>query len=197
MRIPERIIEFRVHPYMQEASVQIMVDTLLIALAFGVMYFAGFSLIVYLALFLIYGTVALTLHYRVAIQAIIDKRKGDYITETVNVVQFNLEFSFAGNSLGESYARLFYPREMDVHRHKIKIICNDGQKKKIRSFMSYRRVLKFIFLDPEQKEQLQVSYLRRSKILLRVELSKELDKKTSRKKRHEIEKAIRYINSSI
>lgn len=182
---------------MQEARVQIMLDILCVTLLFAVMLWAELPLIAYLVVALIYATAALLLHYRVAIQAIIDKRKGDYMTETVSIEQFRVEFSFCGNRQGESHARFFYPREMDVTRYKIKVIGTDGEKKKLRSVMSFRRLLKFIFLNEEQKRNLQISYLRRSKILLRVELAKELDKKTSRKKRHEIEKAICFINSSI
>lgn len=195
MRIPERMIEFRVKPYMQEASVQIMVDTLFVALILGTLYGIGCSLIVYLGVFLLYCAVTLTLHYRVAIQALIDKRKGDHITEILSIGQFRKELSFWNNRQGESYAHLFYSRDLEMSRYKIRAIDQHGEKKKLRSIMSSQRLSKLAILHDEKN--LQVTYLRRSKILLRVELAVELDKKTSRKKRQPIEKAIRYINSSI
>jgi hypothetical protein len=74
-----------------------------------------------------------------------------------------------------------------MSRYKIRAIDQHGEKKKLRSIMSSWRLSKFVILHDEKN--LQVTYLRRSKILLRVELAVELDKKTSRKKRQPIEKS--------
>lgn len=144
-----------------------------------------------------YFAIALTLHYRVLIQAFIDKCKGDFITETISVKHFAEKYSFAGDGLGHSYIRIFYPKEMQVGKFKVKVVNNHGDKKTLRTVMSFRRLLQFSILDKQQIDYLQVVYLKRSKILIKCDLIEEADKKPSGKKGKVIEKAIHFINMSI
>ena len=63
--------------------------------------------------------------------------------------------------------------------------------------MSFRRSLQFAVLDKQQIDHLQVTYLKRSKILIYVEMPDEIDKISSSKKKNVVEKAIRFINMSV
>ncbi len=195
--VNEKTVSFRIKPYIQEATLQIILDILIMIIISTVLTIAKFPLIVSIAVVIGYFAIALVLHYRVVIQAIIDKRKEDYITETVSIKKFIDEYSFAGDRLGRSNLRFFYPKEMQVWKYKIKVLNNYGQEKKLRSVMSFRRLLQFSILDKQQIEQLQVTCLKRSKILIRVDLVEEIDKNTSKRKREAIEKAIDFINRSI
>lgn len=195
--VNEKAVSFRIKPYIQEDTLQIVLDILIMVIILTVLTFAKFPLIVCVAVVTGYFAIALVFHYRVVIQAIIDKRKENYITETVSIKKFIDEYSFAGDRLGRSNLRFFYPKEMQVWKYKIKLLNNYGQEKKLRSVMSFRRLLQFSVLDKQQIEHLQVTYLKRSKILIRVDLVEEIDKNTSKRKREAIKKAIRFINMSI
>lgn len=195
--VNEKAVSFRIKPYIQEATLQIILDILIMVIISTVLIFAKFPLIVCVAVVTGYFAIALVFHYRVVIQAIIDKRKEDYITETVSIKKFIVEYSFAGDRLGRSNLRFFYPKEMQVWKYKIKALNNHGEEKKLRSVMSFRRLLQFAILDKQKIEDLQVTYLKRSKILVRVDLVEEIDKNTSKRKKETIKKAIDFINRSI
>lgn len=195
--VNEKTISFRIEPYVKEATLQAGIDIIIMVLAATVLSVIKFPLSICISIVTGYFAIALILHYRVVIQAIIDKRKGDYITETVSIKKFIDEYSFAGDSLGHSYIHFFYPKEMQVWKYKIKVISNHGEEKKLRSVMSCRRLIEFAVLDKQQIKHLQVTYLKRSKILIRVDLAEEIDKNTSRKKTPVTKKAIHFINMSI
>ena len=192
--IKKKTVSFRIDPYIQEAIVQIVLDILVLIVMSMVLTFADFSIFVSIVADISYFAIALLLHYRVAIQALIDKKKEDYVTETVKIDKFTNEYSFIGDSTGNSYVRFFYPKEMHVGKHRIKIINDKGEKKKLRSVMSFRRIIDFIILKRDF-EYLQVTYLKRSKILLRVDLPD--NTKLSGKRKKQIEKALHFINSRI
>ena len=194
--VNEKIISFRIKPYIQEATLQIIVDVLVTVLVSIVLLYVEFPLIVCIVVVACYYAMELVVYYRVVIQAIIDKRKGDYISEIVSIKKFTDEFSFAGNRTGNSYVHYFYPKEMRVGKHKIRVISNDGKEKKLRSVMSLGRLFKFIVLGRQQINQLQVIYLKRSKILISVDIPKDIDINTRRKRKEAniIDKAIRFIN---
>ena len=197
--VNEKIIRFRIRPYIQEAILQMILDLLVIILVLTVLLYAEFPLIACIAVVVCYCAVELVVYYRVMIQAIIDKRKKDYISEVVNIKKFTNEFSFAGDRTGNSYLRCFYPKEMCVGKHKIIVIGDDGKEKKLRSVMSLGRLLKFVVLDSQQIEQLQVTYLKRSRILISVDIPKDIDTNTNRKRKEAnmIDKAVRFINREI
>ena len=194
--VKEKTIDFRINPYIQETSVQIVLDVLVLITVFVVLMLAKFSLLVCIAVAIGYFILALLFHYRVIIQALKDKKKQDYITEIVSVKGFKEEFSFIGDRLGHSYIRFFYPKDMRVCKYKIKVISDNGEEKKLRSVISSKRLLEFMMLDKQQIEILQVTYLKNSKILLHIDLVDEPVNFTGKSKKV-IEKAIHGINTSI
>ena len=197
MEINEKIIKYRIEPYIQEATIQVILDILLVAIVTILMIVVKFNLIYILCFAIGYSVIAFILHYRVVIQAIIDKRKKEYITETVSVKSFVEEFSFIGDRLGHSYIRHFYPKDMQVQKKRIKVVDSNGEGKKLRSVMSFKRSFEFVVFDKQQIEYLQVTYLKRSKILVQVELAEKSYKKTSKKDTKVIEKALHIINTSV
>lgn len=195
--VNEKTISFRMKPYVQESALQAGIDIIVMVLTATVLSVVKFPLSIWISAIAGYFAIALAFHYRVLIQAFIDKRKGDYVTETISVKRFTEEYSLAGDWLGHSYIHIFYPKEMLVGKFKVKVVDNHGNEKTLRSVISFNRLLEFSILDKQQIDQLQVVYLRRSKILIRCDLLEETDKKLSRKRKKVIEKAIRFINMSI
>lgn len=192
--IKKKTVRFRIDPYIQEVLIQIILDTLIMIVCAIMFTIVEFALSVSISIVSGYFVIALFLHYRVAIQALIDKKKEDYVTEMVKIDKFTDEFSFVGDPQGHSYARLFYPKEMHVRNYRIKIINDSGKNNKLRAVMSFRRFLKLVFLTKDF-EYLQVTYLKRSKILLHVDLPE--NTKLSGKRKKQIEKDLHVINSQI
>lgn len=194
--INEKIIKFRINPYIQEVLVQIILDIIVLVMLLIISVVAEFFWVLCVSVIGAYVVLALMLHYRVVIQAITDKRQGDYITEKVRITQFLDEYSFTGDRAGNSNIRFFYPKEMSVCKHKIKIVNDRGEENKLRSVMSFKRMINFMVLDGEGIKELKVVYLKRSKILLYVDLVEEPIKFSGKRKKR-IEKALHIINSSI
>lgn len=195
--VNEKTVSFRIKPYAQEATLQAGIDIIVMVLTASVLFVVKFPLIICISVAAGYFAIALALHYRVLIQAFLDKHKGDFITETVSVKHFSEEYSFAGDWLGHSYICIFYPKEMHVRKYRVKVVNNYGEEKKLRSVMSFRRLLQFSILDKRQIEYLQIVYLKRSKILIWCNLIEETDKKLSRRKKDAIKKITHFINMSI
>ena len=195
--INEKTIDFRIKPYAQEATLQIVLDIAVVALMIVVFAVAKFSLSICALIVFGYLAIAIALHYRVLIQALVDKHKRDLITETVSIKHFSEEYSFAGDRLGHSYICSFYPKEMQVQKYRIKVINSDGTENRLRSVMSFRRLLHFSILDKQQIEHLQIVYLKRSKILICCNLIEVVDKNYNRKKKETIKKSVSFINKSI
>ena len=195
--INKKTISLRITPYLQETAIQIILDILIATIISIIFILTNFPLIATIAVVVGYSAIALFLHYRVTIQALTDKRKIDCITEKISINKFSEEYSFVGDSLGHSNIRLFYPKEMHVCRYKIYVTDSNGEKNKLRSVMSSKRFLQFAVLDKHQVEQLNVTYLKRSKILIWVDLVDDIDKITNRKKKDQIKKALHTINMSI
>lgn len=195
--INKKTISLRITPYLQETAIQIILDILIATIISIIFILTNFPLIATIAVVVGYFAIALFLHYRVTIQALVDKKKCDYITESVSINKFSEEYSFMGDRLGHSNIRLFYPKEMHVCRYKIYVTDSNGEKNKLRSVMSSKRSLQFAVLDKHQVERLNVTYLKRSKILIWVDLVDDIDKITNRKKKDQIKKALHTINMSI
>ena len=197
MKVTDKIVKFRIQPYIQEASLQFIIDLFVSVLATVVFVVLDFPVVACVLFDLLYFTVAVIFHYKTLIQAILDKSKRDFVTEKIRIKQFKEEYSFAGDSVGHSYIRIFYPKEMHVDKYKLKVINDKGEEKKLRAVMSFKRTLKFIVFDKNEIEYLNVTYLRKSKIIICFDLIEDIDKIPSKRKRAEIEKAINYINKAI
>lgn len=195
--INKKVIDFRIEPYLQEATLQIVIDIVIIALLIVVFAVAKFSLAICAFIVFGYFVIAIVLHYRLLIQALVDKHKGDLITETVGIKRFYEEYSFAGDYLGHSYICKFYPKEMQVQKYRIKVINAHGEEKNLRAVMSFRRLLDFSILDKQQIKHLQIVYLKRSKIFISCNLVEDVDKNYNRKKKETIKKSVSFINKAI
>lgn len=197
MKVTDKIVKFRIQPYIQEVSLQFIIDLIVSVLATVVFVVADFPVVACVLFDLLYFTVAVIFHYKTLIQAILDKSKRDFVTEKIRIKQFKEEYSFAGDRLGHSYIRIFYPKEMHIGKYKLKVINDKGEEKKLRAVMSFKRTLEFIVFDKNEIEYLNVTYLRKSKIIICFGLIEDIDKIPSKRKRAEIEKAINYINKAI
>ena len=193
----KKLVNLRIKPYIQEDSLQIIWDIVIITIVLLVLCFANFPLMICLAFVLGYSIIVLVFYYRVVIEALIDRKKEDYVTELVEIKKFVDEFSLAEDRFGRSNIRFLYPAEMNIGRYKIHTVTNYGEEKKLRSIMSFRRTVKFMLLEHQKIEYLQVTYLKRSKILIQVNLPQEPDNKMSRKQQIIIDKSISFINMSI
>lgn len=194
--VKEKTIRFRINPYIQEVSLQMVIDMFVLITILVVLTLANFHLLLCVAVATGYFIIAMLLHYKVAIQAIVDKNKSEYTTELVSIKSFKYEYSFVGDRFGHSYISFFYPKDMKVCKYQISVIGDNGTEKKLRSVMSTKRLLEFMMLDKQQVEYLQVTYLKNSKILLYVDLPDELVDFTGKRKKT-IEKAVNCINTSI
>ena len=197
MKVTDKIVKFRIQPYKQEVSLQFIIDLIVSVLVTVVFVVADFPVVACVLFDLLYFTVAVIFHYKTLIQAILDKSKRDFVTEKIRIKQFKEEYSFAGDRLGHSYIRIFYPKEMHVGKYKLKVINDKGEEKKLRAVMSFKRTLEFIVFDKNEIEYLNVTYLRKSKIIICFDLIEDIDKIPSKRKRAEIENAINYINKAI
>lgn len=197
MKVTDKIVKFRIQPYIQEVSLQFIIDLIVSVLVTVVFVVADFPVVVCVLFDLLYFTVAVIFHYKTLILAILDKSKRDFVTEKISIKQFKEEYSFAGDRLGHSYIRIFYPKEKHVGKYKLKVINDKGEEKKLRAVMSFKRTLKFIVFDKNEIEYLKVTYLRKSKIIICFDLIEDIDKIPSKRKRAEIENAINYINKAI
>lgn len=197
MKVTDKIVKFRIQPYKQEVSLQFIIDLIVSVLVTVVFVVADIPVVACVLFDLLYFTVAVIFHYKTLIQAILDKSKRDFVTEKIRIKQFKEEYSFAGDRLGHSYIRIFYPKEMHVGKYKLKVINDKGEEKKLRAVMSFKRTLEFIVFDKNEIEYLNVTYLRKSKIIICFDLIEDIDKIPSKRKRAEIEKAINYINKAI
>lgn len=195
--VNEKTIDFRMRPYIQESGLQAGIDILVMIVSSVVLSVVAFPPAIIICIVVGYFTIAVILHYRVLIQAFIDRRKGDFITETVSVTCFKEEYSFAGDWLGQSYIHVFYPKELHVQKCIMKVVNHCDEEKKLRSVMSFRRLLNFSILDKQQIQHVQVTYLKRSKILLWCSLIEEPDKTITQKKKRELKKVMHFINMSI
>ncbi len=189
----KKMISFRIEPYVQEAFIQMIIDVILVALVVVFSVWASFPASVCVGIILVLISAEMIFAYRVLILALLDKAKGDFVTETLEIQKIIPEFSFCGDRLGNSHIRFFYSKELGVSGYKIKAF-RAGEKRKLRAVMSYKRLKNLSSLKDNKIELLNITYLKRSKIIINVDLAEELDKKMSKKTREEILKAINYIN---
>lgn len=197
MKITDKIVNYRIAPYTNEATLQIVLDFIVVTLVTVVFVIAKISVIACVAVDLLYLIIAVIFHYKTLIQALLDKNKRDFVTEKISVMRFKEEFSFAGDRFGYSYIRIFYPKKMQVGKYKLKVVNDKGEEKKLRAVMSLKRTLEFVVLDKNEIDYLNVTYLRKSKIIICFDLIEDIDKIPSKRKKDEIEKSINYINNAI
>ena len=126
--VNEKIVRFRIKPYLQEMMLQIVIDILVVALIFVVLTFAHFPFEQCIFVIMLYFVAMLTFHYKVVIQAVIDMRKKDCVTETIKIDKIITDNSFVGSRVG-NHLNLFYSSEMQVQKCKIIAIDDLGKKK--------------------------------------------------------------------
>ncbi|MBQ4644540.1 MAG: hypothetical protein IJB72_02135 [Clostridia bacterium] len=194
--VNEITIKSKIKPYIEEATIQMVIDILVVLIVSIVFTLVKMPSLVCIMIPLCYFAIALFFHYKIAIQSLIDKHKENYITEIISIKSIDEEFSFAGDRFGHSYIRHLYPKDMNVWKCKIKVVDKNGEQKKLRAVMSSKQSLNFMVLDTEKIEYIQITYLKRSKILLHVDLVEEPVQFTGKRKKV-IEKAIHCINSLI
>lgn len=193
--VNERQVKFRVKPYFQEAMLQFFVDILVTITLFAVFLIVGFPLDIVIVTTVVYLAIAIPIHYTTICKAIIDRQKKEYITEVLQIERFINEFSLLGDRLGHSNLRFFYPTAMQVDKYRIKTITSCGENKTLRSVLSFKRLLEFAVLEKKEARYFKVTYLKRSKILLTVDLVEPVQLK--KKQQREILKALDIINKSI
>ena len=195
--IEKKTIVFRLEPYSRLAARAAMLDVVIVAVWVALSVVLDFPSIACIGVLFGYSVLALILHYRVILQALVDKRKGDLVTDTVDVQCFLEEFSFVGNRFGQSYVNSFYPKEMDVLQLKLIVVDESEKKKRLRAVMSHKCRSALAQLKKQGISRVRITYLKRSKIVIFIELAEELDEKVSRKTKTEIEKALRTLNRSV
>lgn len=198
MKVTDKMLRAALKPYIGEAQTQLIIDASVIILIILVFTLIKLPVISTVVSVLLYMLAAVIFHYGIIIRAITDKIKGDYVTEKMSIPQFYEEYSFAGDRKGHSHIRSLYPKEKDVQKYKMKATNENGEEIKLRAVMSYRRKDSvFVLYYYNNIEFLNVTYLKRSKILLCVGLTQDIEKTVTKRKKQEIEKALRHINMSI
>ena len=81
MKVTDKIVKFRIQPYIQEVSLQFIIDLIVSVLVTVVFVVADFPVVACVIFDLLYFTVAVIFHYKTLIQAILDKSKRDFVTE--------------------------------------------------------------------------------------------------------------------
>lgn len=195
--VNEKTVRFRIQPYIQEAILQLTLDLLIMGLTVTVLILVEMPSYVWAIVVACYLAIASVAHYRVAVLALADKKNADYVTETVKIERFSEEYSFAGDRLGHSNIRFFYPKDIQVRKYKVKATGDGGEERKLRAVMSFRRLLQFSILDNYHTEYIQVTYLKRSRILLWVELTEPTPQNTNRRENQRKAKTIRSINTLV
>ena len=195
VKVNKDLIDFRIKPYKQEAEVQIVIDVSANIFVWVVLIFLNFPIYVPICISAVYFSLGILLYYITLIRAITDRNKGELITERVRINIFRDDGAIAKNRAGESPLRFFYPKNESVSRHKIEVINELGEKKKLRAVMSFRRLLTLCTLKRcYQIEWVDVTYLKSSKILIWVDIPESEYKKSSKKTQRRIQKEHRLIN---
>ena len=199
MKTTDRIIKYRIEPYIKENIIQIILDLIVVVFITILFIYIDISVIGVVLIDIAYLIIELFINYRITIQALIDKKNNDIVTETICIEQrrFYKETSFGADRLGNSYIRFFYPKEMQISKYKLKVITDKGEKRSLRGIMSFRRSFRFYVFDDNNIDYLNVTYLRKSKIIICFDLIDDIDKIKSKRKKAEIEKAINFINNAI
>ena len=170
MKNKDKFVDYFLEPYLKEAVLKLIIDIISIGLLTVIMAALNFPIRYFIYVFIGYGVLVYFLSYRIIIRLSIDKRRKDYVTEIVSVKDFDEEQSLTGGYQGFSYIHRFYPQNMDVTRYKVNVIDKQSKKKKLRSVMSYRRRHIFRVFRERNINYLKITYLKRSKIIIHVEL---------------------------
>lgn len=95
--------------------------------------------------------------YRITIQALIDKKNNDIVTETICIEQrrFYKETSFGADRLGNSYIRFFYPKETQISKYYDKMLTYGFDLHFIIAFHPYYRTAKFAQRKSENAKALE------------------------------------------
>lgn len=172
----------KLRPYYLEALLAFGIDFVVIILAWIVFLLASrgndLDLVIYYVgwFSIIYLIIACLLHYNMAILGFIDQRTKSVKTKEVYVIDQKIESSWSGWQWNSNVGKL-YPNK-NVERYKIKCIDKNGKKVSFRMVMSCRQFIHFInlfFLD-DNKRRASITYLKFSRVVLRIELLDESGK---------------------
>lgn len=132
------------------------------------------------------------LHYRIAVLAFIDIKKSDMVKQKVKLCNLKGENSWSG-WLGYSNVAKFYPKNKLVDRYRIYYFSKANGNKFVRLIMSIdkRKKIHETFFVDNTLENIEICYLRRSKVLVSFNLL------TDQKYHKNIEKAINQLNNMI
>ncbi|MBQ2749223.1 MAG: hypothetical protein IJF34_05515 [Clostridia bacterium] len=194
--INQKTVRAKLKPFIQEAAFQGTLDGLLMMMLSVTLTIAEFPFFLGCCIVVAYLIIAFLLHYRILVLALIDKKNGNYITELLSVNRIKEEYVFAGNHVGETNARLFYPKEKHIRRYKILVIDDSGKEKNLRIVLSLASLFDFIALKKYGVDQLQITYLPKSKIVLSLDLP---PRKScfNHKSEKDVHKVLRRITNSI
>ena len=115
-----------------------------------------------------YFLIAIILHYLIAALVVIDIAKGDIIRKSVNIIDFSIESSWSGDRLMHSRVSRFFPKNMLVDRFKLYYVNDLYKKQYVRLIMSKekRRIVYDAFVEDDSLNNVEIVYLKRSKVLL-------------------------------
>jgi hypothetical protein len=195
-------IKKAVSPYIKESKVSFIIAIAVLILVFAVCLFALEdkieALLLSLCIVVVFLLIDYLLNYQLGINAFIDAKKMNIITRKVELVDIKRELQFSGRY--ESLISKFYSRDMHISRYLI--ICKDAEDNicKFRTTMSLERYSNFYKLlkMKGQIDKFNITYLKRSKIIIWMELTGELtSKELSKKQIEEINGFLKTINSRI
>ena len=199
MRVSKEDIYFRTEPYLKEAGAHLGFDIFAWILVNGVCIWAQFPVLWILGLNAVYLLIDLLFVYRLIFKILKDRKEMETITETGTVIRFDQDHTgISRGSQENGYVSWFYPEETYgwVSKRRLTIIDSAGVKKKIRSFMSFSRQLDFKPVK-DYFGQYQITYLKRSKILIGVSVPDVPIDELPNRIRKPLIKALKRINNSI
>lgn len=146
-----------------------------------------------------YFILATLLHYRIAILQLIDIIKGEMAKETVQLCNFKGENSWSG-WMGNSNVSKFYPKDKLVDRFRIYYLNKSNEIKFVRLILSHDKLTKIYdtFLEENKLGNIEICYLKRSKILVAINLLSNIKYNNKMEKYYKrIEKTVDQINYMI
>ena len=194
--ITKKLIKYRTEPYFREAELLIFLDILCIALIVGVSVLIGVPVLLNLSFVMGYIALAFILYHKVTVRALIDRRHGDYITEILHIDQFDYEVHLATDRWGRGYVRYLYPA---LTKYRIKVTDSNGKKKQLRAIMSFGCSIRIFIVQDKIPMSLQVTYLKRSKILICMQVPEgvDIEKYMKKKEARQFYKTLHQINNQM
>ena len=156
--------------FYREAYVCFLIDLSILLVSWMMymmlIYNAPKDLIYIITFSVLYMIIVGILHYRIAVLQFFDILKNDYIVQNIEIVEFKLEDTFAGDRLLHSKVGSFYPKDICADRYKLYFIDNNNNENFTRMIMSKKDRIILYNLINKNKARFKIVYLRRSKVLL-------------------------------